>query len=412
MNFGLRFWRRAVRHPLVVLACAAAVSSPLQALNDDKLFLRGTTSINYDSNVFRIADDISDDIANRFLQGKDRSDLIWGLGAGVRLDLPVSRQRFRADLSATQYKYSEFDQLDYTAYGLRGIWDWRVGNDWYGQVNVGARQTRQTYSTDIGAFIPRLYRTYDGLVDVRYTLTARWELQTSVSAYETDYKDDMFRFDDFEYRAANIGASYRTPLGNSTGVRLRYEEGQWPNRPPAPPSVFDNEYTQYTVSAVIDWRLTGKSRLYGDAGYTFREGDAASNRDFDGPSGRLSYEYSLTGKSTLRGSLYQTRGAVDEFTATYIKTTGLDLSYLQQLTGKITLQATASYREQDYLGESLVPGAQQRRDELTTLGLGASYQATRTLSFSAGAQYDERSSNIPFGDYDVYTLSLSAGIEF
>jgi long-subunit fatty acid transport protein len=82
------------------------------------------------------------------------------------------------------------------------------------------------------------------------------------------------------------------------------------------------------------------------------------------------------------------------------------------LTGKITLQATASYREQDYLGESLVPGAQQRRDELTTLGLGASYQATRTLSFSAGAQYDERSSNIPFGDYDVYTLSLSAGIEF
>jgi hypothetical protein len=76
LNFGLRFWRRAVRHPLVVLACAAAVSSPLQALNDDKLFLRGTTSINYDSNVFRIADDISDDIANRFLQGKDRSDLI------------------------------------------------------------------------------------------------------------------------------------------------------------------------------------------------------------------------------------------------------------------------------------------------------------------------------------------------
>jgi hypothetical protein len=55
---------------------------------------------------------------------------------------------------------------------------------------------------------------------------------------------------------------------------------------------------------------------------------------------------------------------------------------------------------------------QRRRDDLTTFGLVASYQATRTLSVSAGAQYDERSSNIPLGDYDAYTLYLSALIEF
>jgi exopolysaccharide biosynthesis operon protein EpsL len=398
-----------MRHLWVVSACAAAVSPPLQALNNDTLFLRGTTSMTYDSNVFRISDDLSNAAAESILQGEGRSDLIWGLGAGLRMDLPVSRQRFRLDLSATRYQYNDFDQLDYTGYGLEGIWDWRVGNDWYGQVNLGARQARQTYSTDIAVLVPRLYRTYDALVDVRHALTPQWELQTSLSASETDYKDDVFRVDDFEYWAADVGASYRTALGNSTGVRLRYEDGNWPNRPPG---AIEDEYTQYTLSAVLDWRLTGKSRLYGDAGYTFRDQSASNDRDFDGPSGRLTYEYSVTHKSTLRASLYQTRGAVEDFTATYIKTTGVDLAWHQQATSKITLQASASFREQDYLGESLVPGVQRRRDDLTTFGLVASYQATRTLSVSAGAQYDERSSNIPLGDYDAYTLYLSALIEF
>lgn len=391
---------------MLVFACAAAFSPPLQALNGDKVFLRGTASVDYNSNVFSVPDEaggIDPEVAN-LVQGKGRSDLIWGLGAGVRVDLPVGRQRLRADLSATRYQYNEFDLLDYTGYGLRGIWDWRVGNDWYGQVNLGTSQDRQFYSSAVGGFVPQLYKMHDGLVEARYALTPRWELQTALSASTTNYDDAQARFDDFDYWAADIGASYRTPADNSTGVRLRYEQGDWPNRPPAPPATVDDEYTQYTLSAVLDWRLTGKSRLFGDAGYTFRQSDAA-DRDFDGPSGRLTYEYALTGKSTLRASLYQTRGAGEDFTTAYIKTTGVDLSWLQELTAKIALRATASYREQDYLG-------QERRDDLITLGLNASYQATRTLSLSAGAQYDERSSNLQSGDYDVYLLYVKAGVEF
>jgi exopolysaccharide biosynthesis operon protein EpsL len=380
------------------------------ALGNDTVFVRGFASATYDSNVFRLADELDSEAV---LGDRQTSDLYWGVGAGIRLDVPVSQQRFTADASVTEFYYSEFDQLDYTGYGLSGAWDWRAGERWSGRLNAGLRQERQAYSSDLGIAIPRLMKTYNGNFQARYELTPRWELQGQLDLYRVRLDSAVFERDDFDSRALSFGAAYRTPLGNSTGVRLRYEEGEWPNRTPSQLVVFGDEYEQYTLSAVVDWRPTGRSRLYGDAGYTWRDRtEASGSDDFDGPSGRLSYDYYLSGKSTLKASLYQTRGAVDDLTASYTTTTGIDLSFLYRLGGKTQLEATASYRDQEYEGTAAESGIEQREDKITELGLGASYELTRTMTLSAGARYETRSSNIRFGDYDAYILSLTGSIEF
>lgn len=381
------------------------------ALGNDTVFLRANTGVTYESNVFRVADEASPSV-DQLLRGRGKSDIVWGLGAGVRMDLPVSRQRMRLDAAATEYRYSEFDELDYTGYNARGIWDWRAGNDWHGQLAGGVRQARRTYSDTLGFIVPSLYKNYDALLDVRYALTARWELESGAVSARTRYEAAELRRDDFDLTTLSIGAHYRTPRGNATGVRLRYEEGNWPNRPAAPIAFFDNEYEQYTLSAVVDWQLTGKSRLHGDAGYTSREHTAADDREFSGPSGRLTYDYVLSAKSTIRGSLYQSRGPLEDFTATYVKTTGIDISYAYQLSAKMKTQASGTYRRIDYLGNSLITGALQREDSITDVALSLSYQPRRTVSFSAGAGYETRSSNLPLGDYEAMTFFVSAGIEF
>ena len=46
------------------------------------------------------------------------------------------------------------------------------------------------------------------------------------------------------------------------------------------------------------------------------------------------------------------------------------------------------------------------------LNVSATYELTRTMTLSAGARYEKRSSNIRFGDYDAYILSLTGSIEF
>jgi exopolysaccharide biosynthesis operon protein EpsL len=400
--------RRQAGGPFVVAFALAAHAPPVLALGNDTVFLRGNALVGYDSNVFRVSEDI--DPAVFGLSGKD--DTYYGLGAGVRLDLPISRQRVRVDASATNYGYSRHDQLDYTGYAGRGTWDWRVGNDWYGEIGAGVRQTRQTATDALGFTIPRLLRTYNALANARYALTPRWELQAGGSAYQARYNDDRFRADDFDSTTWDLGAAYRTPRGNSTGMRLRYERGRWPNRSEAQAALLGEEYDQYTLSAVVDWRLTGRSRLYGDVGYTQRSRESAEQGDFSGPSGRLTYEYSLSGKTTLSGTIYQTRGPTDVDFATYSRTTGLGFSASHQLTGKIGLQGTLGYSEVEYLGEARNPGQSVREFHYWNIGVNGVYQITRTVYLNAAVNYYWRTSDLRFGDYEALTGNLGIGAEF
>jgi exopolysaccharide biosynthesis operon protein EpsL len=403
--------RGATVASLAVLAGAGTALIPRLAfaLGNDTVFLSANAGVAYDSNVFRIAEGVNP-------PGRDssnKSDVIYGIGAGVRFDLPVSRQRFRGDASATKYMYSRFDELDYTGYTLGGIWDWRAGSKWHGSARAGLTQTRQKYSEQVGFFIPSLLKSFDAGLDARYVLTPSWELQAGASTSRTRFSEQFLQIDDFDLTSLSVGASYRTKAGNSTGGRLLYEQGEWPNRPPAPIVPFGNEYSQYTLSAVMDWQLTGKSQLSGDIGYTAQDRqEGAVGESVNGLSGHLTYNYSLTGKSTVAASLYQTRGPYEDLTATYIKTTGIDLAYINQLTAKTVARANATFSKLDYLGESVLPGTTERKDELASLGVSVTYQATRTMSLSSGVRYDQRRSNVQFGDYNVYYVYLNGRIEF
>jgi exopolysaccharide biosynthesis operon protein EpsL len=363
--------------------------------------------VSYDSNVFKLANELE---LPASVGGPQKSDIFYSLGGGLRLDLPVSRQRFKADLSATEFKYQRFELLDYTGYTARGTWDWRVGDDWYGQIAGGYRQSLQTLSTQVGFFVPSVVRYYDGLANVRYAITPAWELQAGVAKASYRYVDDARRFGNFDSETVDVGARFTSPQGNSTGARLRYEHGSWPNR--LPTATFGQEYDQYTLSLVGDWRLTGNSRLYGDAGYTVHQRDQVANSDFSGPSGRLTHEWTPTGKLLLRTAVYQFRGPFESTFANYTRQTGVELTPTYQATGKVVLQGALSYRVFDYLGEAISISSAQRKDELSSAGVSATYQASRTIAVTASVNYLARKSNVPFGDFRSTTASLTVGVEF
>jgi exopolysaccharide biosynthesis operon protein EpsL len=384
-----------------------------KALYSDKLFLSANASVNYDSNVLRFADGFPSPGSFR---GLSRGDIFYGYGLGLRLDVPVSRQRFRADIGFTEYRYDTYSLLDYTGFNGRGTWDWRVGTDWYGQVTLGARQARQTISTQIGFFIPLLYRAYDENVTVRYALTPRWELQGGVAGYQVRYNEDVARGGDFDSRTVDAGAAYKAPSGNSTGFRLRWEYGEWINRVPAQSPTFGTSYDQYTASAVVDWGASGHLRLYGDLGYTVRQRDFGTAGDFNGVSGNLLVDWRATGKLFVRTRVYQTRGPFESPIANYTRQTGVDLLPSYQLTGKMVLQGTFTYRVVDYLGLSqpgfAPPGGGTRQDKLTTLGIGLNYRASRTATLSASVSEQARDSNVPFANFKATLVFLQGQIEF
>ena len=378
-------------------------------MGSDTCFLRGFSSLTYDSNVLRVSSDLDPNV----VLGKPyESDVIFGYGVGARLNLPVSRQLFRADASVTEYRYHRFDQLDFTGYALSGSWDWRAGDDWHGQLALGGQRQRQAYSSAVRIATPFLLDSYRGRADARYALTPRWELEAGMGYYSYRYPDSTLKVGDFLSWTPEIAANYTSPQGNSTGARLRYEAGQWPNRPPATALLFDSEYQQYTLSAVINWQLTGRSQLTGDVGYTSRTHPTASQRNFAGVSGQLNYDYLLSGKATLRASAFQTIGPIEDVVASYVRQRGLALTPMYQLTGKTTLQFNAGWRRDYYLGNSLNIGYSQRQDIVWSLGPAAISQLTRLFSVSTGLRYEQRQSNVPFGDYRDFTAYINGQVEF
>lgn len=393
---------------MLAIALATHGSGALP-LGNDTVFLNGTALVGYDSNLFLVPDGTSLPAA---LGGPQKDDFYFGLGAGIRLNLPVSRQRFRAKASVTRYDYQHFDSLDYTGYNGRVSWDWVGGNDWSGLLTAGLTRTRQSATDQQGAAFPRLVTFYDVSGTARYALTPRWTLSTAIGYNASKYDDNVFRGSDFEVARFDLGASYRSPQGNSTGARLRYEQGRWPNRTGSQATNFGTEYAQYTLSAVLDWRLSGSSRLHGDIGYTILSRNDAMVGDFNGPSGTLTYDYSLSSKTTLQASIYEIRGPTEANFATYIRTRGITLGSQYQVSGKTSLNASLGFSQVTYLGQVLTPAAPQQQYDYWNVGLGALYHATRVISLNAGLAYQWRTSSLPLGDYQVFTGSVSVTAEF
>lgn len=387
------------------LACC----SPALALYQDKVLVRGFTGLTYDSNVFRIANEL--DPARLGLD--TRSDNIWNYGVGLKLNLPVSRQLFTGDFSVSQSKYQSNEILDFTGYNLRGGWNWTAGNDWNGAVSLGASQSRTSYFFgSVGFFVPRLVRNYDASATARYALTPRWELQTGLSWWSYVFTDDAFRFADFHAWSADFGGVYKSAPGNSTGVRLTYSEGRYPNRTPDTTALFDNAYRQLTLAALVDWQITGSSRLHGDAGVTTRQHDLVPARNFTAPTGTLIYDWMLSGKTSLKGTLFSDVRVYETLAATYVRRTGVVFGGSYRASGLTTVQIDVSARKEDQLGDSAIPGVAQRRDWVYPAGVSVVYQYSRTVSLSGEARYESRTSNVPLADFNRYTLGVSVQVQF
>src|SRR5262245_24927651 len=275
-----------------------AIPNPVLGLgSSDTVLLDATVGVAYNSNVLGISNELPSAQVNQLLGGRSEGDWIFDYGAGLRLDIPVSRQRFEVDLAATRYDYDQFTELSYTGYTARGTWDWRVGNDWNGQLKAGVVQSQQTYFSGLVVNVPAVVRNYEELVDAHYALTPRWDVYGSLSAGQSVYSQAAFQQGNFNVWDEAIGATYRSPLGNSTGARLTFEQGEWPNQPPVGVAqLSSNTYTQYTLAMTLDWRLTGRSQLSCDVGFTSRTLGGTTSQ---GPSGRVTNTYSASGKTEL-----------------------------------------------------------------------------------------------------------------
>lgn len=409
---------RASPHVVLIRRVAAAivaagsflVATPARALWDDALTLFAEEKVTRDDNVFRISSDLDPAAA---ISSVSKADTYRTLSLGLKLDLPVSLQRFQLDYTHHEDRYGRFTDLDFAGHDARAVWLWQLRSDAAGQLGYEESVAPASFA-NIQARAPDHFRLRRAFFNGTVLATPRWRVRGALAGLEQTSSDPARRISDVRIVDANLALSYVTPADNSLGIGLRSEEGRLPNQEFAPGSLFANAYRQHGVGLVGEWSITGVSRLSARADRLRRHYDQVPQRDFDGNTFRIQYDWMPTGKLALAAVAQKDISANEDIRSSFVLLKGFTLRLTLKATEMIEVSGTLEHGIRDYLGDpGLVLGvAPARSDRARSASLILSYRPARSVTLQAGALHETRTSNVQFADYGVNVVFVSARIAF
>jgi exopolysaccharide biosynthesis operon protein EpsL len=412
----------------LALACLPAAVSALQTIEDiswpedgrfpayppepDERKVRFSVfgGATYDSNLFRLSDSTDPQTT---IGSTSKSDTVYRAGLGLKADLPFSRQRVLLDFQVADVNYHTFDFLNHTEYRASGAWNWQAGDRWNGAVGYSQRQFLADLA-DIQAPIKDLITENRAFGGGGFRFTPRWRIRGELDWIKWDHSDPSRDTLDASIVGGTVGLDYVTPLGNSVGVQSRYSVGDYPNRQVVAGSQVDNSYKELESSAVMQWAVTGKSILNARAGYTSRRQDQVPQRDFDGFTGRLKYDWFIGAKTLLDFGVWREIQSTEDVSASYILADGWSIGPVWAPTSKIVLQAKYIREDRDFRGDPgfVLSGGPPREDTFRGASLSFGYTPRRNIQFSLSAQGGDRESNVAGDDYDYTAVSAIARFLF
>jgi hypothetical protein len=295
-----------------------------------------------DDNLFRSSDNEED-------------ETIAYLGGGIKTDLKMSRQHFLVDAEAERAKYDNFDDLDHTRLNGRAVWAWQVGNLWSGQ--LGTRYAREMRSFEQTLIREKDMRTRKvGYFDAGYQLHPDWQLVGGLSYTTVDYQERKILERDFT--SGQFEVKYRNTLNTRVGVRVKHTEYDLQDRQIAGFDI-NNDYKESEVSAIFFWEGSAKSKLEARLGYTWQSFDELDDRDYNGSTGRLTYQWIMTEKTRFDFTAWRETSSRNDEVIDYVLTKGISISPEWSVTELVSIRGTLGYENDDF---------KARNDILTALG--------------------------------------------
>jgi exopolysaccharide biosynthesis operon protein EpsL len=402
---------------LRVAALAAATALPAAgalALPGDVLELSLGETVSRDDNVFRLSNGLS---AAAVLGAPSKADTFHTTSAGLKLDLPVSRQRLRAELTLDDTRYERFTVLNLVGHNGRALWQWQVGDRLSGQVGLSETLGLASLANVQGGVqsaTPNPLTTTRRFADASYQWTPRWQLKGALARLAQRNEAPERRINDTDIDSVEGTLSYLTPAGNQAGVSLRLDDARLPQQQLIAGSPVDNGYRQHTASLAAEWTISGHSRLSGRAGRVNRSYRDVPRRDYEGSTFRLAYDWRPTAKLAFNATAYREVSALEEINIGFVLARGIALRPVYRMSEKIDLSAAFEHSDRDYRGEAeralgVLP---PRTDRVRSTVFGAAYRPAASISLGLSLRRESRSSTTQFGDYTSNVVSISARIAF
>lgn len=396
--------------PLPWPADGAFPAYPARAPDGHNWHVYAIGDVTHDSNLFRLSDG-TDPVS--VLGVPERSDTIYGLGAGVRGDVPVSRQHLLIDLQAVDHKFRRFDFLNYVSHDARIKWKWVYGNLWSGDVGYRNRRYLSSFAT-LQDRVQDLIDENHAFAKATRMLDPRWRVRGALDYYDYSHSADSRASLDSTIVTGTADLAYVTRANNSAGVQARVSNGNAPHREVVVSQLIDNQYREYELSAIFHWAVTGASVLDGRAGYTRRVHNEISARDFGGGTYKLQYKWTPLSNTIFRLAGYREIRSYTDVAASYVLTDGVKAGAAWAPTYRTVVQATLSNERWQFRGDpGLALGNQPlRRDRVRMAKLDAGYMPWHNTRLELAIEHGRRTSNVDTAAYHYNMVSGTVKVQF
>jgi len=364
--------------------------------------------VRYEDNLFRFEDGVDTDS----LPGRPhKSDTIYALNAGIKIDKPYAQQRFKLDVMATQNKFQRNSFLDYTGVDYTAAWFWHLTPRVSGIVLLDQQQSLVDFG-DYRTFDERNIQTSQfRLFSIDGDLGAGWHAIGGVSEVRARNSQTFDEVGDYEQVGIELGGKYVSRADNWVSLVRRESRGKYQGRELDPLEQLDEGFDQSETEAKLYWKPTGKSTVDAKLGYLDRTHDNFSQRDYDGVVGKLAYKWDATGKLQVNASLGRNLFSFQGTTNSYYVADTLSISPVWKVTSKSKLWLRYDLSERDYRGP-IVATAKTRDDLMQSFVFAGEWRPTRTVTVGAALQRDLRSSNIDRFDYEADSVNVYAQLLF
>jgi exopolysaccharide biosynthesis operon protein EpsL len=370
---------------------------------EQPLKLKASGGISYDSNLFRLSAEAD---PQTVIGSSDKSDIIYQLGAGGKYELRQSRQKFIAEANVTEYKFRHFGGLDNTSGALRGEWQWQVGNDWSGELGVGYRRYLESFA-DFQQNVRDMVNQDRVYGSANYLLHSHLKLTLDADWVDTEHSDQARNDLDSKINNTAFTVNWVTPAQNTVGLQYRTADARFPH--PDPTTLITNDYTDHEYSLVAHWKLSGASEASARIGHTERKFDQDPNRNFSGPTWRLTYLWQPTGKTSLELATWRELSQFQNLNANYVRVTGISAAPTWSVAPQVALRGKISLRTLDYLGDTgTSTGSSGREDKERLYQLSALWTPMRLTELAFTIETGRRTSNQAFDDYKYDAISFLA----
>ena len=359
-------------------------------------YIGATTSVGYDSNVFRLPKAVGD------------TTYSFGLVGGI--DQTIGRQRLYASGAVRDTRFIDLKQLNYINYNaLAGI-DWETLYSLSGTLSYSTAQSLYNYGgTNTVASKAKNVETRDEIIAKgRWGASSLLSLDTSYTRRKLSYSDPAYRFNALSQDGWSVGLTYKPRALLTLGTALRYTQGKYQ---------LSRDFDRYDIDLTGTWVPTGLSTVKARLSYGTRKSrNGVSDLDFKGTTGQLSWAYQPTGKLRFTTAFSRDSGAESGF----FNLNGLQLGNIgdtSRLTNTVTVNSTYNLTAKIQLNaavlvsnRSLKFGSSEGNDTLRTASLGASYAILRNASLGCSVRRETRSAS-GVGSYDFRDSSVSCSAQ-